>query len=182
MIERPISFKSEMVEAILAGRKSQTRRLIKPQPDFEVPDGRRLGIAQYLSAKVDNSTKWYTWDESSKRHPDQGRPLGEPFYCPYGQTGDKLIVIVGTQSFKLQITAVHVERIKDINTRDAQYEGADYMPPQPVRGVREGDEMISAFRRYWYSLYSDGEFGWLANPWVWVIEFRPVFLVADSLR
>jgi hypothetical protein len=63
--ERPILFSAPMIRAILDGRKSQTRRAVKPQPE----------LAQLLTA-----SGWSAW------HNERGRPLR----YPYGQPGDRL--------------------------------------------------------------------------------------------
>lgn len=81
MKERPILFSGEMVRAILDGRKTQTRRVIKPQP-----------------CQLDNG-KWY-WQ---KRTNDTGVYTDLPYghwweyalvsgECPYGVSGDLLWV------------------------------------------------------------------------------------------
>ena len=80
MKERPILFSSPMVRAILDGRKTQTRRVVKPQPE-SVHDGEPYwhvggyrawqfrGIADLLRIGTNN-----------------------PLVCPYGQPGDRLWV------------------------------------------------------------------------------------------
>jgi len=71
MKERPILFSSEMVRAILDGRKTQTRRVIKPQPE----------IQEYMNKPS------LHWSQCG------GRSLTEiASYCPYGQPGDRLWV------------------------------------------------------------------------------------------
>ena len=69
--ERPIIFSSEMVRAILNNRKSQTRRIIKPQP------------IDILPMKVPN--EWVTLDTINPHH-------GKIIKCPYGIPGDILWV------------------------------------------------------------------------------------------
>lgn len=67
MKERPIIFSSEMVLAILDGRKTQTRRVIKPQPEASL-------------SRIENSNLWtYTGCDREWK-------------CPYGQPGDRLWV------------------------------------------------------------------------------------------
>lgn len=70
--ERPIIFSAPMVNAILAGRKTQTRRVIKPQPPFDL-----------MWAEVDEDG--YIIARPCGEFPARG---GKP--CPYGKPGDRL--------------------------------------------------------------------------------------------
>ncbi|WP_409286575.1 hypothetical protein [Pseudomonas aeruginosa] len=67
--ERPILFNDQMVRAILEGRKTVTRRVVTPQPDF-------------LGSMVDPNTPFKTLDAG----------LHARITCPYGQPGDRLWV------------------------------------------------------------------------------------------
>lgn len=73
--ERPILFSSEMVRAILDGRKTQTRRIVKPQPEF--------GINPCHYSK----TGWAETDESLK-----GCLCWKTVKCPYGFPGERIWV------------------------------------------------------------------------------------------
>lgn len=75
MKERPILFSAPMVRAILAGTKSQTRRVVKPVPSTLV-DG------FYLPFK----------DEPNNWHGFGGDLIHWYGSCPYGQPGDRLWV------------------------------------------------------------------------------------------
>lgn len=89
--ERPILMNSEMVRAILDGRKTQTRRIVKPIAShwakgcYHRPDGRWI---------------WVTGER-----PDNGQGEGvslgnEPFKCPYGKPGDRLWVRETWQGYR----------------------------------------------------------------------------------
>lgn len=76
MKERPILFNTEMVNAILEGRKTQTRRIINPQPVFKEGTGfhwkgAMYGIGSDYAETVRNFTN---------------------FSCPLGRIGDRLWV------------------------------------------------------------------------------------------
>ncbi|KSE95430.1 hypothetical protein [Pseudomonas aeruginosa] len=67
--ERPILFNDQMVRAIQEGRKTVTRRVVSPQPDF-------------LGSMVDPNTPFKTLDAG----------LHARITCPYGEPGDRLWV------------------------------------------------------------------------------------------
>ena len=85
MKERPILFSALMVRAILDGRKTQTRRVMKPQPSSEFAPI----VGPYHRTLVDKrdgeqypSPQLY-WGAADER---------EDYPCPYGQPGDRLWV------------------------------------------------------------------------------------------
>lgn len=192
MKERPILFTGPMVRAILEGRKTVTRRVVSPQPDF-------------LGSMVDPNTPFKTLDAG----------LHARITCPYGEPGDRLWVREAWAAdaqvdaiapsdlsqgepiwypadlsvrqtgcsmiskgrvrpsihmprwacrILLEITAVRVERLQDISDPGALAEGVSHSE------MHSGDSLVDVFARLWESTGGD----WAANPWVWVVEFKRV--------
>ena len=72
MRERPILFSAPMVRAILDGSKTQTRRVVKPQPSRELMTEYECIRQSRLSARTDAEI------------------LSDCLLCPYGIPGDRL--------------------------------------------------------------------------------------------
>lgn len=88
--ERPILFSAPMVRAILAGRKTQTRRVMKEQPPK--CEGRWSFIASSTEAGESGRFR-YSWaDANGSAFTSRGRESGVSFRCPYGSVGDRLWV------------------------------------------------------------------------------------------
>ncbi|TXE47859.1 hypothetical protein FOT55_15010 [Serratia bockelmannii] len=93
MKERPVIFNSEMVRAILSGRKTQTRRVMKVQPSEHFHP-------MNMSLELDYSARWYTpgvIDKDGYLQPATGQVFGvagedEGYACPFGAVGDRLWV------------------------------------------------------------------------------------------
>lgn len=84
----------------------------------------------------------------------------------------------------LEITEVRVERLQDISEADAMAEGITYGPTCDTEGrsggfhwdrTREDEDTYptaaQAYRQLWMGINGPGS--WDANPWVWVVEFKP---------
>jgi len=203
MKERPIIFSGLMVRAILEGRKSQTRRIVKPQPD----------------AVIDGEPYWHIGGYRASRYrgvTDQLR-MGthNPIRCPYGIPGDRLWVresfFIPDAPYKaknshlvsykadetnqlalqytgwrpsihmprwasriiLEIVEIRVERVQDISEADALAEGVSILPDAEI-AARVAEDTPA--RMEFWALWTSihGPDSWDANPWVWVLEFRRV--------
>lgn len=87
MKERPILFKAPMVRSILDGRKSQTRRVVRPQPpsleDIQKASGASFSICERSPGVFAISGP--VWAVRAMGGEVEWR-------CPYGQSGDRLWV------------------------------------------------------------------------------------------
>lgn len=193
--EHPILFSGPMVQAILEGRKTMTRRLFKykgmgehhePPPHHICKDGRGDWIA--WSGGGDKINSSFDWEKKTL----DLYPNGGGIKCPYGKPGDRLYVRERHFMPKicariwLEITDVRVERLQDISEADAILEGVeswveDRMKSRPThykiyyQTNHEDPDFYSStakvsFETLWQSINSPES--WEQNPWVWVIAFK----------
>ena len=191
MKERPIIFSTDMVKAILKGRKTQTRRVIKLQPN--------IPITNHPFAQYELLREWLVIHK-----------------CPYGQPGDRLWVKenlsvekgatkseieCGHFNYKaddeknlwtsqmgfrtissrfmprwasrinLVIVNVRVERVREISVIDAKAEGwPEHLELFPT--INAGAKSMGWFHISWDRINGKRGYGWDVNPWVWVLNFK----------
>lgn len=87
MKERPILMTPENAQKCHDGTKTQTRRIVKPQPPEDV--GKILGPEMYAPVKADKFGEEYPGEDVFGVYSDDGE-WGAVF--PYGQVGDRLWV------------------------------------------------------------------------------------------
>ncbi len=200
--ERPIIFSGTDVRAILDGRKTQTRRIVKPQP----PATHQFsGWCIATTRRKDEGGAVWRAGEDGVRLIDPHRAN-----CPYGQPGDRLWVRetwaehpdfpgcryaiyradpeceYDTDRWRpsihmprwasritLEVTEVRAERLQDISEGDAMAEGAP-LELAPIDYVRLGAvaSRRGGFIRMWEQINGAGS--WDANPWVWCVEFKKI--------
>lgn len=190
----PILFNTEMVQAILDGRKTVTRRVMKPQPLHYT--GRRYIFADECCPKkwedCDNIIETYqyqpddilyvreTWSEWTDGY--VYKAWASPFPQP-GRYPDKFMkwhpsihMPKAAARIWLKVTDVRVERLQDIDDEGAKSEGANWKNGKHV-GFEEKLQRssIERFAEIWDSTIKKDDlesYGWDANPLVWKIEFE----------
>lgn len=141
-----------LTEAVLSGRKTQTRRIIKPQPTFNENHGIVWrGFAYGLSLQLDeikgsckNFITGTEYDKSCKRYrvgevvavaqsyKDAGvkeapSPVDNIYYEAHHLKGwnNKMFVRADLMPHQIRITNVRVERLQDISDADCIAEGVE---------------------------------------------------------
>ena len=172
--ERVLKFNDEMLAALLAGKKTQTRRPIDGFDVFElVNDGAGAGMWRVHGPSLQDVNELNESDEVIGTTPagtyekSLVRPTFIDYYCPYTLGGHFINACNkdGEPICGIYVN-VRVERLNDISEEDAKAEGA------PTECCVIGGKHFLGFRSLWKSIY--GEESWKANPWVWVIEFKRV--------
>lgn len=197
MAIKPILFNTEMVRAILDGRKTCTRRLVKTRRKdacgFYVTrktDGSFAGIYEYdeNESMFDNQLKqpYQTGDILYVRETWKKAPNGYYYYEDW-QRNDIADVTKWKPSIRmpkeaariwLKVTDVRIERLQDVTEDGAKAEGAIDNRGFIHSPENEYDRIYTArehFIKIWNSTIKKSNlnrYGWDANPWVWVIEFE----------
>ena len=175
-MERPILFSSEMVRAILDYRKTETRRVVNPQPKKE----HHLKYFKYLYANVGDILyvrEGFYFDEFDGEIPDE---ISNVYYradcdepdCKAYTWKPSIHMPKKFSRIKLKIKEIRVERVQDITEDHAIKEG---LKQAPEWGTNK--PLLFARKRFvvlWDSLNKKRGFGWDKNPYVWVIKFERV--------
>lgn len=191
----PILFSTEMVRAILDGRKQCTRRLIKPQPNQKhtyplgfVNDStvrKDIGSFGFGTSELGGSIQYVKppyqpGDILYVRETWKKAPNGYYYYEDW-QKNDIADITKWKPSIHMpkeaariwiKVTDVRVERLQDITPQEAWKEGARCSCMSPVPDC-SGNK--TAFIDIWDSTIKKSDldsYGWDASPWVWVIEFE----------
>ena len=185
MAEHPIIFSTEMVRAILDGRKTQTRRIIKPEPNYmkefgETDDNVKHNIAKRVCPYGQvGDTLWVRealyCDEKGHfgRYKADNKPVGGELplvWCwKTKHLSGRFMPKIQARIF-LEITNIRVERVQDISEKDCYAEGIT--EDEAIKYWHDGPQPVWAFSDLWDSLNAKRGFGWDKNPFVWCIEFK----------
>lgn len=155
MKEHPIIFSTQMVQALLEGRKTQTRRIIKTPPFYsgfyitKTPTGKLIEVIAHdehgLTERSDGSQRYILYPYGKPGDLLWVREAWCEYYDPNGAPYDPLIAYKadGVDAGKwrpsihmpksaariwLQVKEIRVERLHDISEEDAIQEGIETLP------------------------------------------------------
>lgn len=197
---KPILFNTEMVRAILDGRKTCTRRIMKPQ--LTAHYGTQYAKPPYQPGDILYVREtWEHFDCCSCEGDEHGKCPKEPQKSVIDKRGYGCYMYRATDEISgdakwhpprympkeaariwIKVTDVRVERLQEITDEQAKREGIQYDEcPTGFTWKQETDmhncytTPIGAMQALWNSTIKKSDldrYGWDASPWVWVIEFE----------
>lgn len=197
---KPILFNTDMTKAILAGRKTVTRRVIKPQY-AQHSDGTTTSLEEFAKG-VDLSIfapyqigdilyvrETWQYIEGASGH-GYAYKAGGGVYNDTSKWRPSIHMPKSAARIFLLVTDVRAERLQEISADDCHKEGVmnvicreclqmgDCRPQRDVDVFCGGEDFIvDMFSELWNSTIKPADlplYGWEANPWVWVYEFERV--------
>ena len=198
---KPILFNTEMVQAILEGRKTVTRRVLKKQPIYEKNSAYMGGgVYRFEHYGFDLSKDWTNISLAKSEGKNIPFEVGDIIYVRetwcYHKTGNWYgyradgdyrdldlrwkpsihMPKVAARIF-LKVTDVRAERLQDITVEQVEKEGIYAESPYTKEHFAYRPGMLIHFSKLWDNTIKKqnlDKYGWETNPWVWVIEFERV--------
>lgn len=180
--ERPILFSSAMIRALLAGTKTQTRRVAKIDDVVHGKPVQWVSVAPCTTGIMevrcpygepgDHIYARETWAAPHAYDHLPPRLIPQDARIHYAATEERggllwrpsIHMPRAASRITLEITGVLVERLQEISRGDAMAEGC------PFPNMAQGDDPRKWYAELWEQINGPGS--WDANPWVWVLEFR----------
>jgi len=188
MKERGLIFSGPMVRANLDGRKSQTRRVVNPQP-VVFDNAGFLDIAALKDPKRHwlPGDRFYMretychgdeWDDTRASEVDPLCGGNDIWYFAdgprptegWGKKRPCIHMPKWATRIWFEITDIRVERVQDISEEDAKAEGVEWLPIHPGNSTN----YVRSFADLWDSINTKRGYGWIKNPWVFVINYKKI--------
>jgi len=176
--EHPILFSGKMVRAIFAGKKSQTRRIVKKDPQGKTPFTDEFpcpyGSTGHLLWVRETFAKYPDGFVYKADFPDDGFGSG----IVNLRTGENYQIVWKPSIFMprmasritLEITEIRIERLNTISESDAVAEGCQAW----VENGQVTDTAVSDYAHLWDEINLERGYSWESNPYVWVVSFQPM--------
>jgi hypothetical protein len=199
--DRPIIFGGPMVLAILEGRKTETRRVILEQPEWESNDWVLGDASELLKTGTIRGVKCPYGRVGDTLWVKETHRFGKEGVVEY-RADDRLRLVEIPEGFTwmddnrwrpsihmpkwasrihLMIEGLGAQRIDEVTTNGAMAEGVLSHPSEdiwdllsPITQDAYRELAVNMFRDLWDSINAKRGYPWDESPWVWVVQFRRI--------
>lgn len=198
---KPMLFSGDMVRAILSGKKTQTRRVLKTQPypnanvvlnsegNAAFDSGPVYGVTApfHVGDRIWVRETWQAPEYESWKPSDIPESAHVAYQADYSindpaeehrRWRPSLHMPKWASRITLEVTAARIQRLYEISEADAIAEGIESRQTAIDTLYRRYDQVVGetkypvhSFSSLWESIYGKGSFD---SRWVWVFEFQRV--------